>query len=228
MAFDSLLILRGEYNGALVALDESDAVATSLTANTDGNAVVEVGKTGAKGLSCVIDFVAISATGPFSDEATLSIEESDNLDRNWETVVTFPIIHPYRWLIPGCVATTAFVAADVTTPRVLTASSDGATGLILNVPQALFTIGGVGIIEIEQQDVNDIYATAGDTLTATSGTGVGTQGAIAFASPVQQVPGTMVRRFDTSKRYMRFNGETVADELGTCWVRIGDHDFRTQ
>jgi len=223
MPFDANLILKGHYSGALVEVDENDAVATSTTANSDGNAVVDLKKSGAKGLSAAVIFTAISATAPYSDEGTITIQESNSLDRNWETVVTFPRIHPYLREMQ-CTATTAFVAADVTTPRVLTATTDTATGLIYKVDQACFTIGGVGTIVVEMQDSADLYATAGDTLTATSGTGVGTQGAASIACPVQFVPGIMVRRFSTEKRYIRCNCADVEDGLGTAWILVGDHD----
>ena len=168
MAFDANGILKGLYSSALVALDESDAVATSLTANDDGNAVVEIKKTGVRGLAAVLVFTAISSTAPYSDEGTVVIEASDELDRNWYEVARFPRIHCYLRKLKDCVATTAFVAADVTTPRVLTATTDTATGLIYSVDQALFTLGGVGDIVVEMQDSADVYGTAGDILTATS------------------------------------------------------------
>ena len=94
-------------------------------------------------------------------------------------------------------------------------------GLIHDIAQALFTVGGVGDIVISMEDSADLYATAGDTLTATSGTGIATQGAISVADNSRGHPGgTLVIRFATDKRYVRFNGATVADDLGTCWVTL--------
>jgi len=227
MAFDSLGILRGLYSTALVEMDENDAVATSLTANSDGNAVVEIKETGVHGLAAVMIFTAISATAPYSDEGTILIQASDQLDRNWETVASFPTIHCYLRRLKNCTATTAFVAADVTTPRVLTATTGTDTGLIYSVDQALFTVGGVGDIVVEMQDAADLYATAGDTLTATAGTGIATQGAIGVPEIPQMVPGIHVVRFTTDKRYVRCNCETVADGLGNAWILLTDYAFKT-
>jgi hypothetical protein len=226
MAFDYYGILKGYYSGALVEVDESDAAATSKTANSDGNAVVEINKTGVHGLAAVLIWTAISGTAPYSDEATISIQASDQLDRNWLTVATFPVIHNYLRRLVGCKATTAFVAADVTTPRVLTATTDTATGKIFSVDQALFTVGGVGDIVIEMQDSADLYATAGDTLTATSGTGVATQGAASVPEIPQMVPGIQVVRFATNKRYVRCY-VSAEDGIGTAWILLTDGAFKT-
>lgn len=227
MAFDALGILKGHYSGALVEVDESDAVAISKTANSDGNAVVEINQTGVHGLAAVLIWTAISATAPYSDEGLILIEASDELDRNWQEVARFPTMHCYLRRLKNCTATTAFVAADVTTPRVLTATTDTATGLIYSVDQALFTIGGVGDIVIEMQDAADLYATAGDTLTATAGTGIATQGAASVPEVPQMIPGIHVVRFSTDKRYVRCNCETVADGLGTAWILLTDGAFKT-
>ena len=55
MPYDANLILSGQYSGAYVDLDENDAAPTSLTVNSDGNQVVDLGPigTGALGLIAV-------------------------------------------------------------------------------------------------------------------------------------------------------------------------------
>jgi len=227
MAFDALGILKGHYSGALVEVDENDAVAISLTVNSDGNGVIDLKKSGAKGLSAVLIWTAISSTAPYSDEGTIIIEASDELDRNWEQIAEFPTMHCYLRRLKDCVATTAFVALDATTPRVLTATTGTDTGLIFSFAEALKTIGGIGDIVVEMQDSADVYGTAGDTLTATSGTGVATQGGIGVAEVPQMVPGIHVCRFTTSKRYIRCNCETVADGLGTAWILLNNYAFET-
>jgi hypothetical protein len=226
MAFDYYGILKGLYSAALVEVDESDAVATSKTVNSDGNVVVEINETGVHGLAAVQIWTALSSTAPYSDLCTTAIQASNELDRNWETVATFPVVHPYLRIMRNCIATTAFVAADVTTPRVLTATTDTATGLIYSVDQALFTVGGVGDIIIEMQDSADLYATAGDTLTATSGTGVATQGAASVPLVPQMIPGIQVVRFATDKRYIRC-ATTAEDGMGTAWILLTDWAFKT-
>ena len=229
MPFDAQLILKGLYSGALVDTDENDAVATSLTANSDGNAVVEVKKSGAKGLTAVVVLTEEADSASYSDETTIEIQESDNLDRNWQTVCEFPVLRSHLILLEDCVATTAFVAADVTTPRVLTATTDTATGKIVAVDQALFTIGGVGNILVEMQDSADLYGTPGDTLTATSGTGVATQGSKAGKkySWIQHQPGIHAQRFTTNKRYLR-SKVTAADNIGKVWIFVVDGPFDTR
>ena len=227
MAFDALGILKGHYSGALVEVDESDAVSITEAANSDGNCVVDIRKTGAKGLAAVLIWTAISGTAPYSDEGTIIIEASDELDRNWEQVAEFPTMHAYLRRLKDCVATTGFVALDATTPRVLTATTGTDTGLLVSFDEALKTIGGVGDIVVEMQDSADVYGTAGDTLTATSGTGVATPGGIGVAEVPQMIPGIHVCRFTTNKRYVRCNCETVADGLGTAWILLTDHAFVT-
>lgn len=226
MPFDANLILKGLYSGALVDTDESDAAAVATTVNTDGNAVVEIKKTGIRGLAAVIVMTELADSDAYSDETIVEIQESDELDRNWETIATSKILRSHLILLKDCVATTAFVALDVTTPRVLTATTGTDTGLIVAVDQALFTIGGIGDILVESQDSADVYGTAGDTLTATSGTGVATQGAagIAGEASVQHQPGVHVVRFVTNKRYVRAK-TTAEDNVGKCWILIGDWDF---
>ena len=129
-------------------------------------------------------------------------------------------------LLKDCTATTGFVAADATTPRVLTATSDGATGLIVAFDEALKTIGGIGDILVEMQDSADLYATAADTLTATSGTGVATQGVAGTKVGVQHQPGVHTIRFATDRRYVRAE-VTAADNIGKCWILLTNHAFET-
>jgi len=228
MPFDAQLILKGLYSGALVDTDESDAAPISKTANSDGNAVVEIKETGAKGLAAVIVMTEKADSDAYSDETTVAIQESDELDRNWETIAQSKVLRSHLIRLPKCTATTGFVAADATTPRVLTATTDGATGLIVAFDEALKTIGGIGDILVEMQDSADVYGTEGDTLTATSGTGVATQGKAGVVGvPVDQdQPGVHVVRFTTTKRYVRAV-VTAADNVGKCWILVAGSAFKT-
>lgn len=220
MAFDSYGILKGYYGGALIDIDESDAAATSETANSDGNAVVEINGTPETGLVAAVILTEEADSNAYSDETTVSIQASDELDRNWETVAQSKVLRSHLVLLKDCTATTAFVAADVTTPRVLTATTNEATGKIVSVDQALFTVGGVGDIVVEMQDSGDTYATAGDTLTATSGTGVATQGAAGVKAPeIQDQPGVHFIRFKTDKRYVRCS-VSAEDNIGKGWILL--------
>lgn len=226
MAFDSLGILKGKYEGALIATDESDVAPTSLTVNDDGNKVIEVNETGAKGLVAVVILTEEADANSYSDETTIEIQASDELDRGWEAAGKSGILRSHLILLKGCTATTGFVAADATTPRVLTATTDTATGLIVAFDEALKTVGGVGDILVEMQDSADLYATAGDTLTATSGTGVATQGVAGTKLGVQHQPGVHAIRFATDKRYVRA-AVTAADNIGKCWILLASNVFKT-
>lgn len=221
MPFDAELILKGLYSGALVDIDESDAVAVSETVNSDGNGVVDIKKTGAKGLAAVVCLTEEADANAYSDETTIEIQASDELDRGWETVATFPTLRSHLILLEDCIATTGFVAADATTPRVLTATTDGATGLIVAFDEALKEIDGIGDILVEMQDDADLYATVADTLTATSGTGVATQGSKVGKkhSWIQHQPGVHIVRFATNKRYVRCK-VTAADCIGKGWILL--------
>jgi len=228
MPFDANLILKGHYSGSLVDTDENDAAPTSLTVNSDGNVVVDLKKTGAKGLAAVLIMTEEADSDAYSDETTVEIQESDELDRGWVAVGKIGTLRSHLILLKDCTATTGFVAADATTPRVLTATTDGATGTIVAFDEALKTVGGVGDILVEMQDSGDVYGTAGDTLTATSGTGVATQGAAGTKTlpGIQHQPGVHVCRFNASKRYIRAV-VTAEDNIGKCWILLANHPFET-
>ncbi|MDX9803583.1 MAG: hypothetical protein RBS96_06105 [Dehalococcoidales bacterium] len=220
MAFDAYGILKGYYGGVLVDIDENDVAATSKTANSDGNAVVEINGTPETGLVAAVILTEEADSDAYSDETIVSIQASDELDRNWETVAQSKVLRSHLILLKDCTASTAFVAADVTTPRVLTATTNGATGKIVSVDQALFTVGGVGDIVVEMQDDGDTYATPGDTLTATSGTGVATQGAAGVKAPeIQDQPKVHFIRFKTDKRYVRCS-VSAEDNIGKGWILL--------
>lgn len=226
MPFDANLVLKGHYSGALIDTDESDVAPTSLTVNTDGNVVVDLKKTGAKGLAAVMILTEEADSDAYSDETTIEIQESDELDRGWVAVGKIGTLRSHLILLPKCTATTGFVAADATTPKVLTATTDTATGKIVAFDEALKTIGGVGDILVEMQDSADVYATVGDTLTATAGTGIATQGVAGIKTlpGTQHQPGVHICRFITSKRYVRA-AVTAADNIGKCWILLTNAPF---
>jgi len=226
MAFDANLVLKGHYSGALVDTDESDAAAVAVAANSDGNCVVELKETGAKGLAAVVILTEEADSDAYSDETTIEIQDSDELDRGWEAVAKSGILRSHLILLKDCVATTGFVALDATTPRVLTATTGTCTGTIVAFDEALKTIGGIGDILVEAQDSADAYGTAGDTLTATSGTGVATQGVAGTKVGCQHQPGVHTIRFSSAKRYVRAV-VTAADNIGKVWILLTNHAFKT-
>lgn len=226
MVMDANLILHGEYStSGLIDCDQSDAVAISETVNADGNGVVDVKKTGLANPMCAVLVLTEEAdSDAYDDEATITIEESDALDRNWQTVVTFPVLHSHIRRV-FVTSTVAFVAADVT--GALTAQG-GDTGQLLYFDPALAgTVGNQGWLYIEMDDNADLFDDAvGQTMNgATTGESV-------LAAPpdggsrmesgvsVQMQPGTYIRKFHTNKRYVRCNCESLEDNIGKIWIYL--------
>ena len=218
MTIDASLLLLD----ASVDLDENHVNPTSLTRNGDGAVALDLRETGAKGLSAIMTMPTQPTT--YQDTLTAYIEESEALDRQWRRVGSFEPEEAFLRILRDVTATTAFVAADQTTPRVLTATTDTATGTIWKIDQALFTLNGIGDIYIIMQDANDVYATEGDILTATGGTGIATQGVagLAFRDPIS------ICRFTAQQRYVRLN---AAVSSGGNWLRtavaLNGHSFKT-
>jgi hypothetical protein len=207
MAYDANNIL---IDGTIVLTPSTDTPAVSTTRDAStGAAVIDLGKTSYKGLCAVLTCPLKPTT--YVDDLTVHIQESDVLGEptglvTWQTVASFPKVYALLRELT-VTATTAFVASDV--GRILTATTDSASdgGLILWFDPALLVAGGVGKVIVQMSDANDDYSTAGDTVTATSGTGVGTQGAAAVAYPFNTagIPGRYVTRFTATKRYVRAN-----------------------
>ena len=209
--YDSLGTL---VDGSIVITPSTDTPAVSTTRDAaTGAAVIDLKKTGHTGLCAVL--VCPTKPTTYDDTLTAFIEQSDTVGeptstwKTWQAVGDFPIVYAMTRIIPNCKATTAFVSSDV--GRVLTATtltaSDG--GHIIWYDPALETIGGVGSIIIAMSDANDLYTTASDTLTATSGTGIATASAATTASMLYPngdgLPGIFVTRFRATKRYVRLN-----------------------
>ncbi len=204
MPYDANLVLRGQYGGAYVDLDENDVAATSLTVNSDGNVCVDLGKAGTDmmGLDCVV--ILHDQPTDYQDTLAVVIQDSDHLDGGWATVLTFPTLYAYmRELI--VTATTAFDASD-DIGQVLTATTGTDTGVIRHFSRELTSIEGTGRIWVEMQDAGDTYATSGDTVTSAV-TGVGTMIGV---GRVILTPLIMVRKFSSPKRYVRCSNTVSA------------------
>jgi len=218
MPYDANLVLRGQYGGAYVDLDENDVSPTSMTVNTDGNMVVDLGPlgTGPTGLDCVVILHDQATT--YQNTLDIVICDSDHIDGGWAALLTFPRIYTYmRELM--VTATTAFDASD-DIGQVLTATTNFATGVIREISRNLMTIGGTGKIFVEMQDANDTYATAGDIVTSAV-TGVGTLVGVGRVPNWSSGGRTLVRRFSTPKRYLRFTGTGAVSAGGN----FGDVDI---
>lgn len=222
MPFDDDLILKGEYSSALVDVDASDAVSTSLTVNTDGNVCVDLKKTGMSNpLSAVLILTEEADANAYDDEMTVTIEESEFLDRSWQTVATFPVFHCHIRKVP-ITATTAFVAADIGQDLTETTSND--TGKILFVSTGLLTTGANGgYVLVEMDAAGDLFDEAVGTVETSGGTGVGTKAAASTAGlELQMQPGIYVRRFQSHKRYVRGNFGTPGGNFGKCWLLLSN------
>lgn len=221
MPFDANLILHGlGSGGSLVDCDEGDTVAILTSLNEDGNQVVDLKETGGKGLVAVLMLTEEADSESYGDDATITIEVSDALDRHWETIATFPKLYAHirRVFIS---ATTAFIASDV--GKLLTETTSEDTGTILYISPELLTTGvNGGYVDVVMVASGDVYDEDVDTVeTATDGQGVGTkakgtEGGLA----VQMQPGVYMRRFTTSKRYVRCNCEDVDDSIGKIWILL--------
>jgi hypothetical protein len=196
MAFDDELAL---IDGTVALDPTSDAEIASLTRDAYGKVVLDVRKTGENGLVAVM--LLPTAPTTYADTLTAYVQHSNHITDGWSTISAFPVLYAAVREV-WCTATTAFVSTDI--GLVLTARTDSASdgGVILDFDPALLVVGGYGRILVQMSDANDDYSTAGDTLTATSGTGVGTQG-IAGALTKSLSYGIYTCQFRTNKRYIR-------------------------
>jgi len=230
MAFDAQGILKGLYSGALVPMDESDVSAIALAANSDGNCVVDVRKTGAKGLAAVAIYLGPSTSEKAllynNDYAKLHIEASDELDGSWEKVASFPPVY-YHVLELYVTATTAFVTGDI--GATITQETTADTGILVEFGPELLDIGGIGKLSIAVTDSGDVFNEAAGKTVNSSVTGASTKtyGAGTTVARAETVPGIFVVRFATNKRYVRCNCEDVADSFGNVWILLTDSAFDT-
>jgi len=205
--YDDNLILK---DGS-VALDVNDVAASAVTVNGDGNYVLDIKKTGNTGLYAVM--VCPTAPTTYADTLTAKIQASHHLTDGWEDIAAFPVLYALMREL-RCTPTTAFVSTDI--GLVLTATTDSASdaGVIIDFENKMINNTlDEGRILVQMSDANDDYSTEGDTLTATSGTGVGTQG-VASVLTTERSYGIFVIRFATDRRYIR--SSTVVSS-GGAW-----------
>lgn len=215
MPFDTLGILR---NG-LVALAPAEAAAVAVTVDANGAYAVDIKQTGVRGLAAVM-FLPTEPT-TYADTLTASIEASDHLDRNWETVASFPVLTALVRKVK-LIATTGFAIADITGTMLEGTTSDA--GVVLAYDEALATADGIGYVTYAMVDALDIFASLTETVTAGT-TGVGTeQGEVALVVPTV---GIYVARFATDKRYVRgLYTVSAGGAFGLVACFLGDQDFQ--
>ena len=199
MPYDADLVLRGQSSGAYVDLDESDVAATATAVNSDGNSVVDLGDGGGTGMDG-LDVVVILHDAPttYEDTCDIVIQDSDHLTDGWEALLSFPRIYALmREVI--VTSTTAFLGTDI--GLVFTATTNGAVGVLRQFSRKLLTpVGGTGKCWVSMVGAGDTYATDGDTVTCTAGTGIGT---VVVPGRVIDPPYIVVRKLSTPKRYLR-------------------------
>jgi len=196
MPFDSELVL---LDGSVALDPTSDADAISTTVNAYGNIVLDVKKTAPSGLVAVM--VLPTAPTTYLDTLTVHIQHSNHYADGWQTIASFPVLYALVREME-VTPTTAFLGTDI--GLILTATTDSTSdgGVILDFDGALLTAGQKGRILVQMSDANDDYSTAADTVTATSGQGVGTQGVAAKLSKSRSY-GIYAVRFQTNRRYVR-------------------------
>ena len=234
MAFDANNILKGLNNatpGVLVSIDEADAAAIALAANADGNYVVDIRKTGVKGLAavmCLLGFEAgESALFINTDKAVVTIEASDSLVANWHTIATFPTLYGANQLELYVTATTGFVQADI--GQLVTQETTADTGYLTYFDPVLAVATGVGKIRIQPVDAADVFNEAAGKTINSAGTGASTKtyGAGTTVAVPTDIPGIYVIRFTSNERYVRCNCAGVLDAIGKGWILLTDNAFIT-
>ncbi len=224
MPFDANLVLRGVASGGSeVVVGSGDTQSTSLSVNAYGNVVVDLGVHGAVvPLNCVLMFGIVTVTN-YTHTLAVVVEHSDHLTDGWSQLFSFDTVYPYSRLLI-CTTTTAFVSTDI--GLALNATTDvSAAATILDFSRELLTLGATGRILVIDQDSGDAYDTAGDILTATSGTGIGLQGA-AGGTPIL-IPHTQVRAFVTPKRYIRGKLTASAGDFGYVRMFVTNQQYTT-
>jgi len=227
MAFDALTVLRGKYGDSYVNLETSEVVAVALAANSDGACVVDLKKTGKKGLAAVL-VCPTRAALDYEDTLTVTIEESDHLDRGWETVMAFPVIYAFLMKLK-VKCTTAYIPSDIGKAAVEATSLDA--GLLVSYGAELEAADGIGYIVVRQDDVDSLFNNTDAAISTTGGTGAATEVGVAEKGFIPDggsdyepgTPGTYVRRFTSNKRYIR--GKYVASatsNFGKVQCLIGD------
>jgi hypothetical protein len=234
MAFDAENILKGLNNATpavLVSIDEADAAAIALTPNADGNKVIDISKTGYKGLAAVMVLLGFEAgeSDLFinTDKALVTIEASDDLVANWHTIATFPTLYGANQLRLSVTATTGFVQADI--GQLMTQETTADTGYLTYFDPALAVIGGVGDIIVQPVDAADVFNEAAGKTVNSAGTGASTKtlGAGNTFAVTSDIPGVYVVRFTSNEKYVRCNCAGVLDAIGTGWIMLTDNAFNT-
>ena len=94
MPFDDDLVL---IDGTATLGPTTDTAATSTTRNADGAVVLDIKKTGTKGLVAVM--VCPTAPTTYADTLTGLIQHSNHISTGWETVASFPVLYDVEYVV---------------------------------------------------------------------------------------------------------------------------------
>jgi len=218
MPYDENLILHGVASGgAHLDMDENCVVPVLLAVNATGDKCLDLRKTPVDGLVVSLILTEVADVDSESDESTITIEDSDHLDRGWATLVTFPVLHSHIRRI-WVTTTVGFAAGDI--GAALTAQG-GDTGILLAYDESINGVVGSGYIYVERDLLTDVFTDAvGQTMNGTTGRSTVTIVCVGTEPNIQMQPWVYNRRFSTPKRYLRANTSNCADSQGICWILL--------
>ncbi len=229
MVFDANLVL---IDGSITLGPTTDTPATTTARNdTSGAAVIDLNQTvrprgdseGTFHLAATL--ILPSAPTTYAGTLTSKIQQSDNITFGWEDLAAFPTIYAFTRLLEVTV-TTAWEAADVGA-----AISDAPTadsGILRWMHPNALTAGKIATLIIGMDASGDDFDDA-DAVVSGNSAGVGTmiKAAIVETSPRLGGPGTWVRGFSVTKRYLRAN-VTVSggSSYGAAEMLLSPYPFR--
>ena len=91
MPLDANMLLR---DGSTADLQTGESAATSTTINGDGARVIDLGKTGSKGVLVVLNLPA--APTAFADTLLVTIQVSDYESTDFKAIATFPTLYALK------------------------------------------------------------------------------------------------------------------------------------
>lgn len=189
---DADMILR---DGSTADLETGESAPTSTTKDGDGARVIDLGKTGERGVLIVLNLPA--APTAFADTLLVTIQVSDYESTDFKAVATFPTLYALNRRL-NVKATTAYVAADI--GQTVTGGSTTDAGIIRWYDRALEVVGGVGDLVVSQVAADSDFDNATENITG--GTGVSDMQKVSVLTPYLSY-GNYSVRLVTNKRYVR-------------------------
>ena len=229
MVFDANLVL---IDGSATMGPTTDTAPTSLTRDgTSGAVVIDLGQTvrprgdseGVVHLTATL--ILPSAPTTYADTLTSKIQQSDNITFGWEDLAAFPTLYALTRLIEITV-TTAFVAADL--DAAISDSPIGDSGILRWMHPNALTVGKIASLIVAMDAAGDLFDDADATINGNdTGVGTMTKAAIVEVNPRLSGPGTWVRGFAVTKRYLRANvTASGGSNYGAVELLLGSHPFR--